>query len=104
MDNKEKRIEEILKALPQGSGFNSNWGYKEYKNGNVDFQTLYHNMNDNGMYDGFTSVRIKIEKSDLFDQNPDFSMYLSGKRKYTEINRDYYSDTIFYALDALKGK
>lgn len=97
--NKTERIEELLALLPQGSGFNCKWDYKELKNGSVVFFTDYHNMDQQGGYDGYTSIRMKVEEKELFEKVPDFKTFLNGKKCYRDQStREYYEDIIDYAL------
>jgi len=87
-------IESILNELPSGSGFDCEWDHlKTQKNGLELFETYFHNMNNDGYYDGFTRLRLKIDLKNLGD----FRLGLTGKPQY-HTNRDYFEDTIYYSL------
>ena len=86
-------------VLPSGSGFDCKWCFvKRQKNGSMVFETHFHNMNENGYYDGFTKVRLTIPKI-----LTDFRLTLSeGKARYMDWStRDYFADTIY---ECLRGK
>lgn len=62
--------EKLAKALPHGSGIDSDWIYKEHKNGKVTFYNSFHALNSNGYYTGYMpfkfTVRIaKLGSSDI---------------------------------------
>jgi len=91
-------IDNILEALPSGSGFDCDWEHiKTQRNKLEVFETYFHNMNENGYYNGFTRLRLKIDLNNLSD----FKLGLKGESKYY-INKDYYDTTIYYALEELK--
>ena len=59
---KDMMIDNIIAALPSGSGFDCNWEHIKTQRPNKDnisfevFETYYHNMNDGGYYDGYTNA------------------------------------------------
>jgi len=93
-------LDEFIKYLPSGSGFNCEWEFvKKQKNGSLIFETFFHNMNNDGYYDGYTKIRLKIPR-----KFKDFSISLMGKKKYTDIyTKDFFSDTIYYSLENIKA-
>ncbi len=95
----ENEIERFVESLPSGAGFDCEWEHKEtLRNGKEIFETHFHNMNDNGYYDGFTKIRIAV---DLFDTEAQVRMTLAGKAKYTDSDyRDMYAETILHTIEA----
>ena len=92
--------DEFTKYLPHGSGFDCGWQHiKTQKNGSEVFESHYHNMNQNGYYDGYTKMRLTIPQ-----KINDFRLTLSGgKQKYMDYaTRDYMIDTIYEALKGIK--
>lgn len=56
-------------------------------------------MNDDGYYDGYTKIRLKIPK--IIDN---FSISLIGQKKYTDYNtREYFNDVICECLKKIVG-
>ena len=84
------KIDKILNVLPQGSGFDCKWEHlRTQKNGTEVFETFFHNMNEDGFYDGFTRIRLYI------DTAGDFRIGMAGKARYRDYwGRYYYMDTI----------
>lgn len=88
-----------------GSGFDADWQalyLTESKNltksGNLKIYGKYHNMNEHGYYDGWTSLVVTIPLLDPL------SFKLScqdGKKKYTDLNRDYWEECIYNTLEKL---
>ena len=90
-------VEELLKILPSGSGFNTSWGYDELKNGKVVFYTGYHCMDEWGGYDGWCDFSIKVNLDDPTDFTLNFRRGSHGlERKY--MLREYIDDTINYVI------
>lgn len=76
----------LMAGAPSGSGFDS--GTKLVSGGadKLVFQTAFHHMNENGMYDGWTEHTITVLPSLLFD----FSIKVSGRNR-NDI-KDYITD------------
>jgi len=83
-------------VLPSGSGFNCKWEwFKTQKNGSEVFESFFHNMNENGYYDGYTKLRLTIPA-----KLSNFRLTLAGKARYTEYHtREYMNDTIWQCLE-----
>jgi len=95
MDTETIDIDDLMKTLPSGSGFDCVWEDKgRLKNGKQIIETYFHNLNENGFYDGYTKIRLKLDI-----ENPsDFVMTCLGGQKYIELSRDYWEETIYYHL------
>ena len=53
----EERLQEVL---PHGSGIDADWVIETCKNGTVVAHNSFHNMNDNGMYCGWTDFKVRV--------------------------------------------
>ena len=97
-EDQEKTADQIIEKLPSGSGFDAKWELNQiYKNGKYEFISYYHNMNEHGYYDGWTSLRLVLHPEKLSD----FRLYLSGKKRYTNYSsREHYESTILYSLES----
>jgi len=87
----------LNEVLPSGSGFNCDWDFiKQQKNNTLVFETYYHNMDEDGYYDGYTKIRLKIPTKIM-----DFTVTLSqGRSMYMDYStRDYHVDTIMHCLE-----
>jgi len=91
----DKYINRILEILPSGSGFNCSWQHIKTQQNSVEvFETDFHNMNNNGYYDGYTTIKVYIEPFN----HDNFRLTCSGKQRYTSLNRDYWEDIIYHCL------
>lgn len=94
-DKHEQNIKQICHELmPSGSGFDSGTTLDLAKsNGEkLVFNTSYHHMNKNGMYDGWTEHQVIVTPS--FDG---FSLRITGKDKNDF--KEYAHDVFYNALE-----
>lgn len=80
IDTHEETIEKIIKKYaPHGSGFDNGTtlDYKKSTGEKLVFNTSYHHMNDNGMYDGWTEHIITVSPSLAFN----FNLKISGRNR-----------------------
>jgi hypothetical protein len=76
----ENSIERIIKEkAPHGSGFDNGTtlDYKKSTGEKLVFNTSYHHMNDNGIYDGWTEHSITVSPSLAFD----FNLKITGRNR-----------------------
>jgi hypothetical protein len=94
-DKHKYDIEELVKNnLPSGSGFDSgtHFDFDKSKNNKLIFNTSYHFMDENGMYDGWENYKIEITP----DLSLAFNIKIIGKNK-NDI-KDYILDCFCHDL------
>ena len=106
MNNIQQMILNHLNNTVHGSGFDCDW--KPYtlsgdkaisQSGRLSVFGGYHNMNEHGYYDGWTDLILYIPL-----MNPEnFKLVFKGKRKYTELNKDYWEEVIHESLSQFFG-
>ena len=94
--NHTQKIHDICKQhMPSGSGIDC--GTKiDLDSSHADklvFQVEFHHMNDNGMYDGWTTHQVIVTPSLAFG----FTLKITGRDR-NQI-KDYLSETYHYALE-----
>lgn len=99
--NKEweiSKIKELVKEhFPHGSGFDG----KTYfdldlsHSGKLVLFTEFHHMNENGYYDGWSTLKIVVKPSLQFG----FDFKLTGIARKYNLDRDYFEDVINTFLD-----
>lgn len=106
MNSIQQMIVNHLNNTVHGSGFDTDWrslhldSSKDLtKSGNLLIFGGYHNMNEHGYYDGWTDITLKIPL-----MNPeDFKIVCKGKRKYNELNKEYFEEVIHESLSQFFG-
>src|SRR5512138_2858581 len=53
-------VKALADALPHGSGIDGSYYIRVSKNGNVQISTEFHDMDENGMYCGWTPVSVRL--------------------------------------------
>ena len=89
----EETIKTIMESAPSGSGFDS--GTKLVPTGKAEklvFETSFHHMDENGMYDGWTEHNVTVKPSFL-----GFSLSVSGRNKNGI--KEYIGDCFYEFLD-----
>ena len=93
-----KTLEELKEKLPNGSGIDYDWNFRENKK-YIYASNAYHYMNECGFYDGVIPFTIRCPKDDM--KNFSLHFHVNGAGRY-RINkggvRDYLIDTIYYYL------
>jgi len=83
-------IDSIMSNALSGSGFDSGTTIiHELEKNQITFETSYHHMNENGMYDGWTDHTVKVVPDLQFD----FILKISGK------NRNDIKDYIYQVFE-----
>lgn len=97
-DRHEQRAEHLCKTeMPSGSGFDSGTRI-DFDASSADklvFDTAYHHMNDNGMYDGWTTHRVIVRPS----LASGYYLRITGSNR-NEF-KDYAHDTFAHCLEQL---
>ena len=92
-----KKIENLVKEhFPHGSGFDGRtWlDLDKSKPEKLVFFTEYHHMNEDGYYDGWSTLKVVVKPSLQWD----FDFRLTGIARKYRFDRDYFEDTINYFL------
>lgn len=99
---------DLLDVLPSGSGFDTSWCVDLSKDGKtLLLYSSYHAMDDNGYYCGWADFTVKIP----LDVAPscwryEFSLQFNGKYSHylnsRYMLREYFEDTISYALEGIE--
>lgn len=93
-----EKIEEITnKYFPSGSGFNGFYSFN-LENSTPErlvFLCEYQHMNENGYYDGWSTLKVVIKPSLQFG----FTFKLTGIQRKYSIDSDYFEDIINEFLD-----
>ena len=91
LNKHQDTIDSIMSNAPRGCGFDS--GTTIITDSTTDiplaFETSYHHMNENGMYDGWTDHTVKVVPDLQFD----FILKISGK------NRNDIKDYIYQVFE-----
>ena len=93
--------EQILEALPSGSGFDLPATITRSKTTLTTYEIPYHCMDENGYYDGWIHINAAIDLNTLNITKVTFSADTYHRRKYINCQKDYFIDTIRYHLDKL---
>lgn len=115
--------EQIIAALPHGSGIDATWVIERQKNGKVRCYNAFHAMNEDGYYDGWQEFCVILYphtkeerhalcgpcagKVQITARPGDIDMDIISIGKWTRRSwgydlRDYLYKTIQYALSATK--
>ena len=100
--------------LPQGSGFNGDWGIS-FTRQNVVFNSSFDPMNENGYYEPTVTFKILVPHNEFLEaietgNCPAFKLMCTGEHYYFDKHmlRDYIEDMFAYAWmyysDSLKEK
>lgn len=91
-------IDFIMKNLPVGGGIDCDWNYELNKK-RVVFINSFHNMNDDGYYDGFQDFKVIIPINST-NWEADFILQFTGRRtKYIFGLDEFLQDTFAQALE-----
>jgi hypothetical protein len=88
----EKRLKELEKLLPSGSGFDSGTSIVSCSDAKLVLKTSFHHMNENGYYDGWTDHYVTVTPSFSFG----LDIRVSGRNR-NDI-KDFILDEFYYAL------
>lgn len=112
--------EQLINALPHGSGIDCDWRIERQRNGKVHAYNSFHMMDENGMYDGWQDFYILLYayKTDIRHKlsgpcagkvqvthkagDIDFDVYSVGgwsRRNSAYDLRSYLAETIGYSLE-----
>jgi len=93
-----EKIEELTKEhFPSGSGFDGFYSLSLESSTpeRLVFFCEYHHMNENGYYDGWSTLKVIVRPSLQFG----FTFKLTGIQRKYSIDRDYFGDIINDFLD-----
>ena len=63
-DTQAKILSLVNRTIPHGSGIDAKWDF-EFKGDTLICRNSYHNMDENGYYDGWTDFVLKVNLSDF---------------------------------------
>lgn len=87
-----EKINEYMESSPSGSGIDSGTmiNFFHSTDNRLEFDLDFHHMNENGMYDGWTSHSVIVKPDLMFG----FSLKITGKNR--NMIKEYLND-VFYS-------
>jgi len=81
-----ERLARLMDSAPRGSGFDNGTTVDQGRGGTLEFTTVFHHMDENGYYDGWTHHVVRVKPSLAWG----FDLTASGPNR-NEI-KDYITD------------
>lgn len=92
----EDRLFELLNEfLPHGSGIDCKWTYDFKRADKITARSSYHQMDDNGMYDGWIDFEVSILSN--------WDIRIKGKFGRNQDTADYLHETIEYSIRQIRA-